>query len=113
VLRRAVSACLKCPAFQTALAVAKRQGARSFGLRTPLSLAKLYQSADRPAEAYDTLSPAPIGFSPTPGMPEIAEPQALMKHLAVKAIRARNGTAALTRTPVLPEETPVGALSAQ
>jgi hypothetical protein len=46
-------------------------------------------------------------------MPEIAEAQALMKHLAVKAIRARNGTAALTRTPVLPEETSVGALPAQ
>jgi predicted ATPase len=69
-------------AFQTALAVAKQQGARSFGLRAALSLAKLYQLADRPAEAYDTLSLALKGFSPTPDMPEIAEAQALMKHLA-------------------------------
>jgi predicted ATPase len=69
-------------AFQTALAVAKQQGARSVGLRAALSLAKLHQLADRPAEAYDILSPALKGFSPTPDMPEIAEAQALMKHLA-------------------------------
>ena len=34
-------------AFQTALAVAKEQGARSWGLRAALSLAKLYQSTGR------------------------------------------------------------------
>jgi hypothetical protein len=32
---------------------------------------------------------------------------------AVKPIRARNGTPAMARTPVLPEATPVGAVSAQ
>jgi len=39
-------------AFQTALAIAKEQGARSWGLRTALSLAKLYQSTGRPVEAH-------------------------------------------------------------
>jgi hypothetical protein len=38
-------------AFQTALEIAKQQGARSWGLRAALSLAKLYQSAGRPVEA--------------------------------------------------------------
>ena len=38
-------------AFLTAIAVAKQQGTRSFELRAALSLAKLYQSTGRPAEA--------------------------------------------------------------
>ena len=69
-------------AFQTAIAVAKQQGTRSFGLRAALSLAKLYQSTDRPVEAHAVLAPALEGFSPTPEMPEIAEAQALLAALA-------------------------------
>ena len=65
-------------AFQTALAVAKEQGARSWGLRAALSLGKLYQSTDRFAEAHAVLAPALEGFSPTPEMREIAEAQALL-----------------------------------
>jgi predicted ATPase len=69
-------------AFQTAIAVAKEQGARSFELRTALSLAKLYHSTARPADAHAVLAPALEGFSPTPEMPEIAEAQALLATLA-------------------------------
>ena len=69
-------------AFQTALAVAKQQGTRSFELRAALSLAKLYQSTGRPADAHAVLAPALEGFSPTPEMPEIAEAQALLAALA-------------------------------
>ena len=65
-------------AFQTAIAIAKQQGARSFELLAALSLAKLYQSTGRPAEAHAVLAPALEGFSPTPEMPEIAEAQALL-----------------------------------
>ena len=65
-------------AFQRAIAVAGEQGARSFGLRAALSLARLYQSTGRPAEAHAVLEPALGGFSPTPEMPEIAEAQALL-----------------------------------
>ena len=54
-------------AFQTAIAVAKQQGTRSFELRAALALAKLYQSTGRPAEAHAVLAPALEGFSPTPG----------------------------------------------
>ena len=68
--------------FQAAIAVAKQQSARSFGLRAALSLAKLHQSTTRPADAYAVLTPALEGFSPTPEMPEIAEAQALMECLA-------------------------------
>jgi len=68
-------------AFQTAMAIATQQSARSFGLRAALSLAKLYQSTGRPIEAYDVLAPALEGFSPTPEMPEIVEAQALLAEL--------------------------------
>jgi class 3 adenylate cyclase/predicted ATPase len=80
-------------AFLNAIAVAKRQGTRSFELRAALSLAKLYQSTGRPVEAHGVLTPALEGFSPTPEMPEIAEAQALLAELQdideVKAEAAR------------------------
>ena len=69
-------------AFLTAIAVAKQQGTRSFELRAALSLAKLYQSTGRPADAHAVLAPALDGFAPTPEMPEIAEAQALLAALA-------------------------------
>jgi predicted ATPase len=70
-------------AFLAAIAIAKQQGTRSFELRAALSLAKLYQSTDRPAEAHAVLAPAFEGFSPTPEMPEIAEAQALLEAFGV------------------------------
>jgi predicted ATPase len=69
-------------AFQTTLEIAKQQGARSWGLRAALSLAKLYQSTARPVDAHAVLAPALEGFSPTPEMPEIAEAEALLERLA-------------------------------
>ena len=69
-------------ALQTAIAVAQRQGTRSFELRAALALAKLYQSTGRPAEAHAVLAPALEGFSPTSEMPEIVETQALLSQLA-------------------------------
>jgi predicted ATPase len=69
-------------AFQTAIAVAREQGARSFGLQAALKLAKLYQSSGRPADAHAVLAPALEGFAPTPEMPEIGEAQALLSRLA-------------------------------
>jgi adenylate cyclase len=68
--------------YETAIAVAKRQGARGYELLASLSLAKLYQSTDRPNEAYAALAPALEGFSPTPELPQIAAAQALLEHLA-------------------------------
>jgi tetratricopeptide (TPR) repeat protein len=68
-------------AYRTAIATAKEQGARSYELLASLSLAKLYQSMDRRADARAVLAPALEGFSPTPEMPEIAEAQALLERL--------------------------------
>ena len=65
-------------AFQTAIAIAKGQGARGYALLASHSLAKLYQSTGRPNDAQAILAPALEGFSLTPEMPEIAEAQALL-----------------------------------
>ncbi len=78
-------------AFKTAIAVAKQQGTRSFELRATLSLAKLYQSTGRPAEAHAVLAPALEGFSPTPEMPEIAEEQTRSRRACGLAPRERLG----------------------
>jgi predicted ATPase len=69
-------------AYLSALAIAREQGARSFGLQAALGVAKLYQSTGRPADAHAVLAPALEGFSPTPEMSEIAEAQALLAALA-------------------------------
>jgi predicted ATPase len=69
-------------ALQAAIAVANQQGTRSFELRAALSLAKLYQSTNRLADAHAVLAPAVEGFSPTPEMPEIAEAVSLVSRLA-------------------------------
>ena len=53
-------------AFLTAIAIAQQQRAKSFELRAALSLATLYQSASRAADAHAVLAPALEGFSPTP-----------------------------------------------
>jgi predicted ATPase len=69
-------------AYHAAIAVAREQGSRSFGLQAALALAKLYQSTGHPVDARAVLAPALEGFSPTPEMPEIAEAQALIERLA-------------------------------
>ena len=68
-------------AFSSAIEVARRQGARSLGLRAGLSLAKLYRSTGRPRDAYAVLAPALDGFSPNSEMPEIVEAQAVLEQL--------------------------------
>ena len=72
-------------AYQTAIIIAKRQGARSYEVFASLSLARLYQSTGRPAEAHEALAPALEGFAPTPEMPEIAEAEAILAAVAVGA----------------------------
>jgi len=80
-------------ALLTAIEIAQQQKARSFELRAALSLAKLYQSTGRAADAHSVLAPALEGFATTPEMPEIGEAKALLEVLArddgVKAETAR------------------------
>jgi class 3 adenylate cyclase/predicted ATPase len=74
-------------AFLAAIAIAKQQGSRSFGLRAALSLAKLYHSTARPVEAHAVLAPALEGFTPTPEVPQIAEAQAMLAELGAPPVR--------------------------
>jgi len=69
-------------AFTRAVKIAQHQQTRTFELRAALSLAKLYHSTDRPADAHAVLASALGGFSPTPEFPEIAEAQTLLTALA-------------------------------
>jgi predicted ATPase len=71
--------------FLTAITIARQQGARTWGLRAALSLAKWYQSTARLAEVRAVLAPALECFAPTPEMPEIAEAQALLEGLTLEA----------------------------
>ena len=80
-------------AFLTAIAIAQQQKARSFELRAALSLAKLYQSTNRLAEAHAILAPALKDFLPTPEFPEIEEAQELLAALAATD-EVRTATAA-------------------
>jgi predicted ATPase len=75
-------------AFQSAIAVAQAQKARSFELQAALALAKLYQSTGRPAEAHAVLAPVLEGFTPTPEMPEIAEAQAVFARACARMGRS-------------------------
>ena len=70
-------------AFQTAIAVARAQGARGYALMASCALARLYQATGRRNDAQAMLAPALEGFLPTPEMPEIAEAQALISRLSV------------------------------
>jgi predicted ATPase len=76
---------------QAAIAVAQAQTARSFELRAALSLAKLYRSTGRNADAHAVLAPAVEGFPPTQQFPELTEAQALLAALAsdLSALRQR------------------------
>jgi predicted ATPase len=83
-------------AFLAAIAIAQQQKARSFELRAALSLAKLYQSTGRAADAHAILAPALEGFAPTPEFPEIAEAQTLLSTLAATD-EVKNAVAARQR----------------
>ena len=72
-------------AYRTAIDIAKQQAARSPALQASLALAKLYQSAGRPAEAKAVLAQALEGFAPTDEMPEIGEALELMVAIEANA----------------------------
>jgi predicted ATPase len=67
---------------QAAIAIAQSQKARSFELRAALSLAQLYQTANRDADAHAVLAPAVEDFPPTRQFPELTEAQTLLSALS-------------------------------
>ena len=69
-------------ALQNAIAIAQHQQARSFELRAALTLAKLYRTTNRNADAHAVLTPAVEGFPPTQQFPELTEAQTLLSELS-------------------------------
>jgi predicted ATPase len=80
---------------QTAIAIAQSQKARSFELRAPLSLAKLYRAANRDADAQAVLMPAVEGFPPTQQFPELTEAEAFLA--AAKCLSKNDSRSPTTR----------------
>jgi predicted ATPase len=67
---------------QAAIGIAQSRKARSFELRAALSLAKLYRTANRDADAHAVLTPAVEGCPPTQQFPELSEAQTLLAALS-------------------------------
>src|SRR5262245_40170944 len=68
--------------FQQALAVARRQQARSWELRAAMSLARLWQSQDKRQEAYALLAPVYGWFTEGFDTADLQEAKALLEALA-------------------------------
>jgi adenylate cyclase len=82
LLQRPANATEAERSLQASIAIAQSQKARSFELRAALSLAKLYRTANRDADAHAVLAPAVEGFPPTRQFPELTEAQALLSALS-------------------------------
>jgi tetratricopeptide (TPR) repeat protein len=82
--------------FLTAIGIARQQEVRTDQLLAALSLAKLYQSTGRAAQAHAVLAPAVVGFSQTPELPQIEEAQSLLAKLA-EADEVKSSAAARER----------------
>ena len=68
--------------FQRAIDIARRQGAKSWELRATLSLARLWQTQDRGAEARQLVSEVYGWFSEGFGSPDLQQAQRLLKQSA-------------------------------
>jgi class 3 adenylate cyclase/predicted ATPase len=68
--------------FQTALATARRQGGKSWELRTAVSLARLWNAGGRRDHARQLLSDVYHGFTEGFTMPDLVDAQALLSELS-------------------------------
>ncbi|MGH8072246.1 MAG: ATP-binding protein, partial [Candidatus Entotheonellia bacterium] len=82
LLRQAVPDAPQAEAcFQQALAVARRQQAKSYELRAALSLSRLWQQQDKHAEARELLAPIYSWFTEGFDTPDLQEAKALLEDL--------------------------------
>jgi predicted ATPase len=70
--------------FQQALAIARRQQAKSWELRTATSLARLWQQQDKRAEARELLAPVYDWFTEGFDTADLLDAQALLRTLATE-----------------------------
>ena len=84
LLRQAVSdAAHAATCFQQALAIARRQRAKSWELRAALSLSRLWQQQGKRTDAYDLLAPIYGWFTEGFDTADLQEARALLEELAV------------------------------
>jgi predicted ATPase len=82
LLRQAIPDAAQAAAcFQHALALARRQRAKSWELRAALSLGRLWQRQSKRAEAYDLLAPIYSWFTEGFDTPDLQEARALLAEL--------------------------------
>ena len=83
LLRQALPDAVQAEAcFQQALAVARRQQAKSWELRAAMSLARLWQSQGKRAAAYDLLAPIYGWFTEGFDTADLQDAKALLEALA-------------------------------
>ena len=83
LLRQSVPDALQAEAyFQQALAIARRQQAKSWELRAAVSLARHWQQQGKRAEAYDLLTPIYGWFTEGFDTADLQEAKTLLKELA-------------------------------
>ncbi len=70
-------------ALRSAVAIAERQGTRSFALRATVRLAHLLRELGETGEAAVSLERALMEFKPTPEFPDVAQAQSLLRELAL------------------------------
>ena len=68
--------------FQQALAIARRQQAKSWELRAAMSLSRLWQQQGKRAEAYELLAPIYGWFTEGFDTADLQEAKALLEELA-------------------------------
>ena len=85
--------------FQQALAVARRQQARSLELRAAVSLARLWQQQGRRAEAYALLAPVYGWFTEGFDTADLQEAKALLAELVGERSRLLTRSGFLRRLP--------------
>jgi predicted ATPase len=68
--------------FQQALAIARRQHAKSWELRAAVSLSRLWQQRDKHQEAYDLLAPVYEWFTEGFDTADLQETKVLLEELA-------------------------------
>jgi predicted ATPase len=82
LLRQAVPDAPQAEAcFQQALAVARRQQAKSWELRAAMSLSRLWQQQGKSAEARELLAPIYSWFTEGFGTPDLHEAKVLLEDL--------------------------------
>jgi predicted ATPase len=77
--------------FERALAIARKQQAKSFELRAAMSMARLWRDQGKRAEARDLLAPVYAWFTEGFEMPDLQDAKALLDEIGLDAREPKAG----------------------